>query len=300
MNKYLKWVLIGSCISICFISVYLAGNSQPSVEHENISVSRIVSINPAATEILFELGCQDKLIAVSDFCNYPPEIENIDKVGGVINPNFEHISVLNPDLIIIQGKCDNIVDYCRHKEIEYININLRNISEIYHGINDLGEILQCQETANTLCRKIQKELEAVKDQLDSANKKKVFFSLYRMPGTLTNITTCGPDTFLNEIITIAGGHNIFSDLKQDYPVVSKETLLKRQPEIIIETYSHSTGQDSDFADVFECWPVLDKLDAVQNGNIHMVDSDLVLRPGPRVGQAALELARIIHPELFYE
>ena len=300
MKKYSVFLLVALCLGVCFFSVFITKDNQPAAGQNNVVHNRIISINPAATEIIFELGCEEKLIAISDFCNYPPETKNIDKIGGIINPNFEHISVLNPDLIIIQGKCEDITEFCNHKDIEYININLRNISEIYQGITELGNKLGCPAAAEILCDKINNELETIKNKLSSAERKKVFFSLYRTPDTLASITTIGPETFLSELITIAGGQNTFNDLKQDYPVISKETLLKRQPDIIIEPYSHSAGENYDPNDALKDWSKLGKLNAVMNNKLYVIDGDLVLKPGPRVGQAAIELVKLIHPELFDE
>ncbi len=178
-----------------------------------------------------------------------------------------------------------------------LNINLRDISEIYQGIKELGEKLGNPAAAERLCSKINNELETIKNKLSSAEKKKVFFSLYRVPGTLASITTVGPDTFLGELIEVAGGVNIFSDLEQDYPVISKESLLKRQPEVIIEPYPHSAGTNCNSNEALKDWSKLSKLEAVINNKLYVIDGDIVLKPGPRVGQAAFELAKIIHPEL---
>lgn len=299
-----KYIILVPIILVC-LGVYLAivispGSDQKLPESNNRIPKRVVSINPAATEIIFELGCEDKLVAVSDFSDYPPETKDVEQVGGVLNPNFERISMLKPDLIIIQGECENITKFCGHKNIEYMNINLRTIDEIYRGITELGETLGCPEAAEKLNVKIKNELRSIKKKLSSEEKKKVFFSLNRIPGSLASITTVGPNTFLSELINITGGINIFDDLKQDYPVISKETLLKRQPDIIIEPYFHSTSKDSQFQDALRDWSKLGKLNAVKNKNLNIIDGDLVLKPGPRVGLAALEMAKIIHPELFDE
>ena len=203
-------------------------------------------------------------------------------------------------MIILQGQFEEMTDFCEQKNIEYINLHLRNIEEIYHNIKWLGEKLQCPNEAEALCNQIREELEEIRIKVSPAKKKKVFFSLYRTPGTLASITTVGPETYLNELINIAGGINVFDDVKQDYPVISKESLLKRQPEIIIEPYSQSNGKTSNETYVLNDWRDLKRLNAVENKNIHIVDSDLVLKPGPRVAKAALVLAKLIHPEVFNE
>ncbi len=122
MKKYSIVLLVAICLSICLVGFFSTNYNLPPLEQNQVVPSRVISINPAATEIIFELGCDDKLIAISDFCNYPLKTKNMDKVGGIINPNFERISILKPDLIIIQGKCEDITKFCNHKGIKYINI----------------------------------------------------------------------------------------------------------------------------------------------------------------------------------
>jgi iron complex transport system substrate-binding protein len=105
---------------------------------------------------------------------------------------------------------------------------------------------------------------------------------------------------LSELITLAGGINIFDDVSQDYTVISKESLLKRQPDIIIEPYAVFRDNKKDTAQAIKDWSKLGALNAVKNNRIYFIEPDLVLKPGPRIGQATLKLAMLLHPELFSE
>ncbi len=297
-----RYVIIISGAVLC-LGIYLSGVFAPGESGQNSArkgavPSRVVSINPAATEIIFELGCEDSLIAVSDFCDYPPEARELPRAGGVINPNLERLSMLEPDLIIIQGESSEIVKFCERRGIEYMVINLRDINELYADIRKIGGSLDGQQAAEDLCGRIQNKLGEIAARLVGAEKKKVFFSLYRTPGSLAGITTAGPNTLISELISIAGGINIFADVRQDYPVISKESLLKRQPEIIIESYSFASVKPEDAEKALNDWNKLEQLEAVQNGSLSVVDSDLVLKPGPRIARAAMRLAHIMHPEIF--
>ncbi|MDD5458538.1 MAG: helical backbone metal receptor [Phycisphaerae bacterium] len=299
MKKYyILLLVIFLCLCVYIIDSLISQKPQQSYAEHNAIPRRVISISPATTEVIFELGCQEKLIAISDFCNYPAQTEQIMKIGGSINPNFERISFLEPDLIIVHGRCDDIIDFCNKKHIEFISVNFKSIDGIYEDITQLGAKLGCPDAAEKLCGRIRGDLEDIKNKLSSAKRKKVFFSLYRTPGSLAGITTAGPKTFLTELINIAGGTNIFNDVQQDYPVISKEALVKRQPDIIIETYSYSAGKKDIPAS--EDFKELGKLNAVINNNIYTVNADLLLKPGPRISQAALALAKVIHPEIFDE
>jgi iron complex transport system substrate-binding protein len=126
-----------------------------------------------------------------------------------------------------------------------------------------------------------------------------FFAFYRAPGSLAGMTTAGAGTYIDELITLAGGQNIFADVNEPYPQISKETLLRRQPRVIIEPRSLEDLTETRQAAYRADWERLD-VPAVAEGRIAFPDQDLVLRPGPRVGQAARILAEILHPECFRE
>lgn len=308
MNKYFAVILaLIFCIGGYIAVSYLPGGRQ--IKSDELTESpddpegyfeRVVCINPAATEIIYAVGGQGRLVGVSDFCDYPAKAREMTKVGGAINPNFEKISVLNPDLIIIQGQIEEVASYCQRNGVECLSVNLRRLDEIYNEIINLGGRLGRRAQAQELCEKIRVDLSDVQEKVDGLERRKVFLSLYRVPGSLASVTTAGPDTHLSELISIAGGVNIFSDVERDYPTVSKESLVKRGPEVIIETWSAGTSEGESKADLLDDWQKLDAVEAVENGRVYAVEADVVLKPGPRVGKAAEMLARCIHPEAFDE
>jgi len=297
-----KHIIIPVAI-LLILTLWFMGGSEDLPEVENSSSGipqRVISINPAATEILFELGCQGRLVAVSDFCNYPAEVKDFEKVGGATGHNFERIARLAPDLVIFQGAGEDMVKFCRDRNIRTVSINLRNVGEVYDGIKQLGGLLGLEQEAEQICTRISGQFKEIENKVSSAKKKKVFFSFFRTPGSLAGITTVGPKTCLSELLVRAGGVNIFDDVSQDYTVISKESLLKRQPDVVIEPYAIFSDFEKDTSQALKDWGKLDALNAVSNRRIHFIDPDLVLKPGPRVAQAAMELAKIIHPELFSE
>ncbi|PIE02445.1 MAG: hypothetical protein CSA81_07210 [Acidobacteria bacterium] len=303
MNRRSLFIII--TLGICLLFLTLPGEEEPAGKKNAFAAEkslprRVICINPAATEIFYAMGCEDMLVAVSDYCTYPAGTAQKAKIGGIINPNLEKISALKPELVILQGKNEVISNFCELKGIECLHLDLRNLNEIYQGITKLGQRLGCSDAANKLCTEMKAEIHRVKLKASVAKKKSVFFALYRTPGSLASITTVGPNTFLSELIEIAGGINVFHDLQQDYSVVSKETLLKRQPDLILEPSNRAAQQDDSSARILQDWNKLQTLKAVQQGEIYLIDADMVLRPGPRVSQAALEMARLIHPELFDE
>jgi iron complex transport system substrate-binding protein len=267
-----------------------------TVSQDTASACRIISMTPSVTESLFALGCGDRVVAVTDFCSYPPEAAEKERLGGFFNPNLERLLVLKPDLIIVQGAALKIAEFCKKENIPLCQVEMSDIARIFYDIEMLGDKLSYSASAQQLCEKMRKSLEEVKERVAGLKRPRVFFSVSRIQGGMTGLTTVGGDTYLSNLIEVAGGENIFADLKQPYPQVSKETLLKRGPEIIIETRSSEELSEKQREERLSVWRSLVNLPAVETNRIYFVPEDPVLKPGPRIGQSALLLAEIIHPE----
>jgi iron complex transport system substrate-binding protein len=259
---------------------------------------RIVCLNPAAAEIISAIGAQNRLVAVTDFCDYPASMKNISSVGGTFNPNFEKIAATNCDLIIVMGQNLQVAQFAKVYNIEVMRIDLEGVAGVLDGITAIGEKLSCQDEANQLNNNITTQLKTIQQKTASLKTKTVFMSFYRSPGSLAAITTVGPNTLLNELITIAGGKNIFADINAPYQQISKEALLKRAPEVIIEPIADEQMKPEIINAMRQDWQNFPLIPAVKNNAVHMPSADLFFRPGPRIGSVTQQLAKIIHPEAF--
>ena len=265
--------------------------------HENeTKARRVVSMAPNITETIFALGCGKRLIAVTDFCIFPPEAKELQRVGGYFNPNLERLTVLLPDLVIVQGKHEKVDRFCRKKGIPILHVRMDSLSSIYDGILELGRVLNCTERAQKLCAAIRGELEQIREKTAGRSRKKVFVCLGRSPGSMASLYTAGGPSFVSEILQIAGGENIFADVTQPYPEASKESLIKRAPEIIIETRPGENITDVQRRQIVSEWDVLRGIPAVSNRMVYVLTEDFLLVPGPRVGAAARCLAQTLHGE----
>jgi len=261
---------------------------------------RIVCLTPSITETVFALGCGDRVVGVTDYCNYPPEARQKVRLGGFFNPNFERLIVLNPDLVISQGHSEKITQFCRREDINLLRLDTSNIESIYQSISLLGRELGCPERARQLCYDIRTSLERISKQLANRPRRRVFFSLYRTTGTMSGVSTVGGGTFISELISVAGGSSIFDDVSLAYPQISQESLFKRRPEVIIEPLSAPFLSENYRRERLRDWQKFSELPAVRNGQIYFPPLDSLLIPGPRIGPAAAALARMIHPEVFGE
>lgn len=282
--------LIPACLFF-LLPLFFSAHAEQSGAGE---YSRIISLGPSVTETLYALDCGDLIVGVSDYCIYPPEAVEKPRVGGILNPNLERYAALRPDLVIFRGKLDKVKDYCLSRNIDVMETEMDSISGISDTINILGEKLGKEEKAGEVIANIHKELDEVKREVEGLSKPKVFLCVGRTPGGLSSIYTCSKTSFVSQVLKIAGGENVFSDIPTAYPEVSKESLIRQAPDIILEMRPSETFTKEQMDRMKEEWAILRTLPAVRNGRIHIMTQDYLLVPGPRVGRAARAIADVIH------
>ena len=261
---------------------------------------RIICLKPSVTETVFALGCGEQVVGVSSFCEYPPEVKEKERLGGVINPNFERLIALQPDLVIFQGVFGDIAAFCRKRDIAHLRVEMDDLQTTYKAIRDIGLQLNRVDRADQLCSHIRSSLERTAQAVRGRGRPRVFFSMFRNTGSFTSLTTVGPHGFLSELLEIAGGDNIFDDVEQRYSQISKESLLKRQPQIIVETLPREKFSPQTITDMRDDWLMFPEVPAVRQGRVYFVPEELLFIPGPRIHEAGLALAKLIHPEAFDE
>jgi iron complex transport system substrate-binding protein len=257
---------------------------------------RIICAAPSITEIVLSLDLGARVVGVSDFSVFPPEAQEIPRIGGLINPNRERILALEPDLIIFQGKHEMLARFCREQGIADLSVNIDRISDILAAIRFIGAELGAKTAADRLTAEIEGELAELSRKVQERPPRKVFLGLGHTPGDLTGFMTTGSGTFLHELLESAGGINIFADAKGSYPRISKEALVQRQPDLIIEILAEGISPDNRRL-LRKDWERLASLPAVRAGRIYFLSDDYLLIPGVRVAQTARRLVRIIHPNL---
>ena len=258
---------------------------------------RIICAAPSVTEMVFALGHGGRVVGVSAFSFFPPEATDKPKIGGLFNPSKEKIFALQPDLIITQGQHRALSRFCREQDIPLLRLHIETLDHIRTALEKLGHLLKAREKARRLITDLDTQLDKIRNKTDSLPLRKVFLSLGHTPGDLTGIMTASSGTFLQELIQLAGGLNIFHDLSSRYPRVSKEVLLTRNPEVIIEILAEGLSHKNKTL-LRRDWERLSRLPAVQEDRIHFLTQDYLLIPGLRVAQTAEAFARIIHPEAF--
>jgi iron complex transport system substrate-binding protein len=255
----------------------------------NGTPQRIVSLAPSNTEILFALGLGDKVVGVTDWCDYPPEALDKEKVGGYDTPNIEKLVVLNPDLILAaHGTPIDVINTLEGLGLTVFGIKTIDLDDLLNDIRRVGEITDTEVEAQVLTSEMESRIQAVTDQTEQLEQRpRVFYIIWHDP-----LWTAGSGTFIHELIEKGGGVNSCKNIT-GYTTISIEEVIARDPEIII-----SSVWSYDWA--INATGPLASTNASQTDRIFTCDDDLVQRPGPRLVKGLEWFAYFIHPEIFDE
>ena len=254
---------------------------------------RIISLSPSNTEILFALDLGEKVVGVTEYCNYPPEALDKEKVGGYSTPDIEKVIALQPDLILADDiHKEETIPALEEKGLTVFALMPGNLDGVLADIQMVGKITGKEKEAFALITQMESRIEAITDKTENLQERpRVFYITWHDP-----LWTSGSGTFIHELIEKAGGVNIFQDVT-GHKTVNIELVLARNPEVIIACSGHGQAEDEPFG-----WansePRLQATEARMNNRIHQIDADLVSRSGPRIVDALECFAYFIHPEIF--
>lgn len=252
----------------------------------------VISLQPSNTEILFALGVGDKVIGVTDYDKWPEEVKNIEKVSDSVNVNVERVVELNPDVVFaytIGG--EEQVEQLESAGLKVFVIqSASSIEDIYGDIRQIAQVMGVEEKGNKLVDDIKGQLAGIKEKTAAVGqKRKVYFEIAPAP----DIWSIGSGTFQQQIIEAAGVENIFAD-QQGWFSVTEEDVILRNPDAIITTVNYSEDPVKEILSR-KGW---ESITAIQNGEVHALNADLLDRPGPRIAEAAELIAKTIYPELY--
>lgn len=256
---------------------------------------RIITLSPNITEIAYALDLNDRIAGVSSDSDYPKDANQKPKMGSFWQPNIESIIAAKPDLAI----CET---FLQHKEtaetlkrtgINVLALRLETIEELYSAIEQMGTATNSKNKADLLNSTIQNSIKQIRNRVIPTKRVKVLWAIQTEP-----IRLAGVKTFINEIINIAGGENVIPLTGDQYPSIGTETIMTCGADVIIQSAmgKEDLKKQQLSAEIF--WSKFVNMPAVKNKKIYVIESDTVLRLGPRLPQGAMIVAKLLHPEIF--
>ena len=250
---------------------------------------RIIPLAPNLTEILYRLGLGDRVAGVTNHCNYPPEAAAKPKVGSYINLNVEQIVSLAPDLVIgtMDGNERTVVESLERVGINVYVVNPRNVREAILTIALLGKLCGVEQEALAVAAELTRRVDRVVQMTSSRQRPLVFLQINLHP-----IMTVNSRTIHHDLIRLAGGENMTAREPITYPRISVEEIVGRQPDVILISSMQRGGR---FEKAREEWLKWTSIPAAKTGRVHLIDSDLIDRPSPRVVEGLERMAELLHP-----
>ncbi|PYS52891.1 MAG: hypothetical protein DMG13_14720 [Acidobacteria bacterium] len=248
---------------------------------------RIISVVPNVTEMLFAFGLGDKVIAVGDYDQFPPEVAAKQRIGGLLNPNLEKIIELRPDLVITYGTQDVLRDRLQSVGIAMYPFIHGNVEHTLQFMLDLGHAVRADARAEQVVQEIRNTFDRVRAKAPPV-RPKVLLVHNRGAGMLGSFYSVGSQAFQHDLIEIAGGQNLFGDIDRETIQPTLEEVIRRKPDIIIETLS-SIRNDREIAQRKKDWETL----GLARGRVYIESENYLLVPGPRLNLAARKFSEII-------
>ncbi|MGC8659604.1 MAG: ABC transporter substrate-binding protein, partial [Desulfomonilaceae bacterium] len=252
--------------------------------------SRVVSLAPSLTELMFALGAGNKLVGRTTKCDFPPCVKRIMDVGAYTNPDFERLITAQPDLVLAPkaGINREFIERLRCFKIPVYVDDSSNTEDIEHLIHDVGTMVGVDKEADRVIADIKIHLGKIRKTIAGIKRPSVLLVIGLRP-----LVVAGPKSFLGSLVKEAGGSNIVEGTKVEYPKFDIEEVIRRDPEVIFMLDKECRADNC-----IKEWDNHPTLKAVKNKRVYVLDADIVSRPGPRFIEALETLVKLLHPQIF--
>jgi iron complex transport system substrate-binding protein len=256
---------------------------------------RVVSLAPNLTEMIFALELGDRVVGVTRYDDFPAAVTALPKVGGFIDPNLEAIIALHPDLVVCvpnSGEKDRLVTLTKLRTPVLV-LPTYGLEDIFTSMETLGKLFDQSEKARRLVADLRSHIDRLAKMVAGATTVKVMLVYGHRP-----LVVAGKGSFGDSLLARAGGINIVGDSAVPYPTLSMEEVIRLKPEVIIDASMSGSGAEMTASEVRSFWERWMVIPAIKSNRVHLFDSSVWFRAGPRIGAGLEELIRIVHPELF--
>lgn len=254
---------------------------------------RIVSLVPAVTEMIFALGAGDRVAGVSNFDKFPPDVEKIAKVGALLDPNLDRILSLKPDLVVVYYSQTDLQTQLQRASVPAFSYKHAGLADVTETIRSVGARIGRAEQAQTLARDIETKLAALRTRYNVGPRPRTLVVFERENFALRGIYASGGRGFVHDMLTVAGGDNVFADVDREAVPATTELILARRPEVIIELRADPMTADVERKERL-AWDQLASVPAVRAKRVHIITDPRTVIPGPRVVAGVEAIAERLH------
>lgn len=275
---------------------------EPASDSKATDYQRIVSLSPSITETLYALDLGDRLVAVTDYCDYPPAAQTLPSVGGYTDTSLEAVVRQQPDLVIMLKGQQKLRQQLNDLGIQTHSVDNSTLLGIEAGIASIGQVTRHDQQAAALLADIHRQIAEVQDKVAALPATKTLISIahYVNSEQLETIYVAGRHDFYNDLLQLAGGQNVYTGTRIMVPSVSEEGIIRMNPDVIIDIFPEADDHHSDMKRVRQQWQQLTSVSAVKSGRVHIIERDYASVPGPRIFQLLPILARLLHPQLDWD
>ena len=293
--------LLISLSPVCVVWLLVAGVSANhqiarSPDHE---IKRIISLVPAATEMLYAIGAGPRVVGVSSYDSFPPEVKKLPSVGALLDPNVELMLSLKPQMVVVYNSQSDLKQQLARAGIGVFDYRHAGLADVPTTIRELGQRTGTSSRAEEVARDIERGLDDIRRRVKDRPRPRTLLVFGRERLALRGLYASGGLGFLSDMLEIAGGANVFADVKVQAVQASTEQILARRPDVILETRATNSAWPSGDRDAeLKVWNTVGSIPAVRNRRVLFLFDDRIVIPGPRVVEGTTAMAKALHPEVF--
>lgn len=288
----MKWIVIGCAIAVaglggceCSETGESTGQMRDNGGGESASISgedwpdeaeRIVSMAPNVTEVLFEMELGDRVVAVTRYCDWPEEVDELPTIGGMLDPDYESILAANPEAVIgvIDGADHRIQQQLEQAGVAYGFVAMDDVDSVRRGIEQIGQWLGYTQKAGGLIEEFDERLDDKVEHRRRESSPRALMVFDRQP-----VVAAGPGTYGDELLKLVGLDNAVDDAMGEYPVLDGEAVIAADPQVVVDVTVEAGAEDEDY------WRRFDSVEAVKTDRVVQIDDPVMMRPGLRIPEA---------------
>jgi iron complex transport system substrate-binding protein len=299
-------ILLAAAILSVFAGSYLAKGLLGGAAHdprcEVGQCRRIVSMAPSITETLFALELGDRVVGVTDFCKFPPLAQTRAKVGDAFHLNLEAVVALRADLVVMQVEHQQSYPQLGRLGINTLAVSQRDIDSVLDSFVTIGNALGKPRMAERIVADLHRRMRQVRAKTAGRPRPQVMMAIDRAPdaGRLEGVYIAGTDGYLDKIIEIAGGENVFRQQGHPFPMLAVEGIIHLDPDVIVDLVPNRADLGRSEESLRADWRQVPGVAAVRRGRVYVFDDDFGALPGPRFILFVEKLARVLHPEVDWD